>query len=220
MRIDEKRNLVLPVVTEKVTRPVTKKVDGKDVTENVTEDVVRVHAFHTPISREIFELNYRVLASTKSSLAGKGSHYLMSAGPRIAAMALKDEGRKDAIARGSFDEHGNVIDNETQGFLLEIKRLTVLLCAGQNGWEMLPVDAAIAAGKIDSEDWEEVASSIVFFSCHYAMARKADRETTAKATASLLGAELTSSSPMEFVASSVISTPAEPTIKPHSSIAC
>jgi hypothetical protein len=162
----------------------------------------------------------RSIRQSREKSSRKGSHYLMSAGPRIAAMALRDEGRKDAIARGSFDEQGNVIDNETQGFLLEIKRLTVLLCAGANGWEMLPVDAAIAAGKIDSEDWEEVASSIVFFSCHYAMARKADRETAATAIASLLGADLTSSSPMEFVASSVTSTPAEPTTKALSSIPC
>lgn len=218
MRIDEKRSLVLPVVSEKVTKKVTKKVDGKDVTEDVTEDVVRVHAFHTPISREVFEINYRILASTKAALGGKGAHYWRTAAPRIAAMALEDEGRKDAIARGSFDEHGNVTDDETKAFLVEIKRLTVLLCAGPTGWETLPVDAAIAAGKIDSEDWEEVASSITFFTCHYAMALKADREATAKVMASLLDASLTSSSPMEFVASLPSSTQAEPTTKVLSSI--
>lgn len=218
MRIDEKRSLVLPVVSEKVARKVAKKVDGKDVTEEVTEDVVRVHAFHTPISREVFEINYRILAATKASLGSKGAHYWRTAAPRIAAMALKDEGRKDALSRGSFDEHGNVVDEETKALLIEIKRLTVLLCSGQNGWEMLPVDAAIAAGKIDQEDWEEVASSITFFTCHYAMALKADREAMAKVMASLLDASLTSSSPMEFAASLPNSTPAEPMTKALSSI--
>lgn len=208
MKIDERRNLVLPIVTEKVT----KKVDGKDV----TEDVVRVYAFHTPVSRAVFEQHYRTLAATKSALAAKGSHYLMSSGPRIAALTLKDEGRKDAADRGSFDKDGNIVDEETTAFFLELKRLTMVLCPGANGWDMLPVDTAISSGKIDSEDWEEVASSIVFFCCHYAMARKADRETTARATASVVGASITSSSITEFLGSLPNSTPAAP-MKPAAS---
>jgi len=210
MKIDEKRNLALPVVTEKVT----KKVEGKDV----TEDVVRVWAFHSPVSREVFEANYRILAATKSALASKGSHYLMSSGPRIAALTLKDEGRRDAADRGSFDKDGNVVDGETAAFFEEIKRLTMVLCAGAHGWDMLPIETAISSGKIDAEDWEEVASSIVFFCCHYAMARKADRETTAKATASLLGASISSSSITEFKDSLPNSTPVEHTKTGQSSI--
>lgn len=211
MRIDEKRNLVLPVVTEKVA----KTVDEKEM----VEDVVRVYAFHTPVSREIFEMNYRILAATKSALASKGSHYLMSAGPRIAAMTLKDEGRKDAAARGSFDEQGTLIDNETKAFLAELKRLTMVLCAGPNGWDLLPVDTAISGGRMDDEDWEEVISAIVFFTSHVSMAKKADRPVATKATASLLGASITSLTPTEFAASLQNSTPAEPTKRTPSSIA-
>lgn len=210
MKINEKRNLALPIVTENVTR----KVEGKDVTESV----VRVWAFHSPVSREVFEANYRILAATKSALASKGSHYLMTSGPRIAALTLKDEGRKDAAERGSFDKDGNIADEETPAFFEEIKRLTMVLCAGATGWDMLPIETAISAGKIDFEDWEEVASSIVFFCCHYAMARKADRETTARATASLLGASITSSSITEYLASLQTSMPAEPTRTGQSSI--
>lgn len=203
MKIDEQRKLVLPVVTEQGTR----KVDGKDV----TEDVVRVWAYHSPISREVFESYFHLLAATKAAIYNKGGSYLTLAGPRVAALTLRSEGKKDAQARGSFDEDGNVKDDDTKAFFAELKRLTMILSPGASGWDMLPVDTAISSGKIDAEDWEEVASSIVFFSCHYAMARKADRETTAKATASLLGASITSSAPMEFVGSSAISTPAEPT---------
>jgi hypothetical protein len=210
MKIDEKRHLVLPVVTDRVTT----KQDGKDV----TEEVVRIYAYHSPISREVFEANYRILAATKSALAAKGSHYLMSSGPRIAALTLKDEGRKDAVDRGLFDEDGNPQDEGTPALFAEIKRLTTILCPGPNGWDLLPVDTAISAGKIDSEDWEEVASSIVFFCCHYAMARKADRETVARGTASLLGSSITSSNPTEFVASLPTSTQAAPTKPAPSSI--
>jgi hypothetical protein len=180
--------------------------------------VVRLYAFHTPISREVFEQHYRVLSATKSALASKGSHYLMSSGPRIAALTLRDEGKKDAAARGSFDEEGNVQDDETKALFAEIKRLTMVLCPGQHGWDMLPVDTAIQQGKLDAEDFEELASAIVFFTCHYAMARKADRETTARATASLMGASITSSNPTELVSSLPNSTPAEPTKRTPSSI--
>lgn len=210
MKIDESRNIVLPVVTETIR----KKIKGKDVSEKI----VRVHAFHTPISRAVYEQNFRVLAATKSALASKGSHYLMGSGPRVAALTLADEGRKDAAERGRFNEDGNVVDEETPALLAEIKRLTTILCPGQNGWEMLPVDVAINQEKIDGEDWEEVASSIVFFSCHYSIARKSDREVTAQTMAHFLSGSITSSTPTEFVDSLQKSTPAEPTKRTPSSI--
>jgi len=210
MRVNEQRNLVFPVVTEQVT----KKVDGKDV----TEEIVRVYAYHTPISREVYELNFRVLAATRSALSSRGMHYLTSTGPRIAALTLKDEGRKDAAARGSFDKDGHVVDSETNAFIDELKRLTVMLCPGQQGWDQLPVETAISSGKIDAEDWQEALAGIVFFTCHYAMARKADRETAANGTALVLNASITSSTPTEFAASLPSLTPAQPTTGQRSSI--
>lgn len=210
MRIDEQRHIVLPVVTDEVT----KKVKGKDVTEKV----VRVHAYHTPISRATYEQNYRVLAATKSALASKGSHYLMGSGPRVASLTLKDEGTRDAADRGSFSEDGKVVDEDTPALLAEIKRLTTILCPGAHGWDMLPVDVAINQGKIDEEDWEECASALVFFTCHYSMAKKADRERTALAMAHFLSASITSSNATEFLGSLPNSTPAEHTTKTRSSI--
>jgi hypothetical protein len=218
MKIDERRNLVLPVVTDKVTKKVIKQVDGKDVPDEITEDVVRIYAFHTPVSRAIFEQHYRVLAATKASLSSKGAHYLMGAGPRIAALTLKDEGRKEAASLGMVDERGNIHDEATDALFAEFKRLTTILCPGPNGWDMLPVETAISSGKIDAEDWEETVAAVTFFTCHYAMAKKADRETAAKGTASFLGASITSSTPMEFIASLPTLTQAAPTTKTPSSI--
>ncbi|WP_244136427.1 hypothetical protein [Burkholderia sp. BCC0405] len=218
MKINEQRNIALPVVTELVTRKVPKEIDGKEELIDETEEVVRVWAYHTPISREVFDANFRVLAATKSALAGKGSHYLSSSGPRIAALTLRDEGKKDAAARGSFDKDGIVKDDDTAALLGEFKRLTMILCPGQHGWDLLPVDAAIQQGRIDSEDWEEALASIVFFTCLYAMARKADREMMAKGTASLIGALITSSAPMEFAASLQTSMHHEHTKRTQSSI--
>lgn len=210
MQIDEQRNLAIPVITETVTN----KVDGKDVKESV----VRVYAFHTPISKAVFDANYRLLAATKSAMAGKGAHYLMSAGPRIAALTMRDEGLLDAENRGRFDEAGRPKDDETKAFFAEIKRLTTILCPGPNGWDYLPVDSAISSGRIDDEDWGEVEASIVFFSCHVAMAKKADRQRTAQATASLLNSSITSSPLTEWANSLPTSTQTAPTQKIPSSI--
>ena len=195
---DENLNVIFPVITERITKKI-KGEDGKE--KDIHEDIVRVHAFHAPISKPVFDLNFRILAATKSALASRGAHYLMSSGPRIATLTLRDEGLRDAESRGRFDDDGKPKDDETRAFLAELKRLTTILCPGVNGWDMLPVDTAIATGKIDEEDWQETEASIVFFTCQRSMSKKVDRERIAKATASLLNASITSSPLSEYVAS-------------------
>lgn len=199
MKINESMNLVVPVVSERITE----KVDGKDV----SKEVVRVYGYHSPISSSVFEANYRTLAATKSSLASKGLHYAMNSGPRIAALTLKDEGLRDAESRGLVDEGGNPVDKATEALFAEFKRLTVILAPGPQGWDSLPVDAAISRGVIDSEDWEEALSSLVFFTVHHAMAKKADRQRINTSTAAVLNGSITSLLPMEWVASLPTSTP-------------
>ncbi|SAK53582.1 hypothetical protein AWB78_01340 [Caballeronia calidae] len=197
-QINEAMNLVVPVVTDVVRE----KKDGQDI-ETV---VVRVWAYHNPIAREVFEANYRVLAATKAALSGRGAAYAMDAGPRIAALTLRDEGLRDAEARGRFDANGNTIDEAVPALLAEIKRLTNVMVPGSGGWDFMPVETAIAAGKIDAEDWSEAESAIVFFTSHWSMAKKAERARVARSVASVLRASITSSSPMEFAASLPSST--------------
>lgn len=205
MVINESMNLVVPIVSERVTE----KIDGKEV----PKDVVRIYGYHTPISAAVFETNYRILAATKSSLASKGIHYAMNSGPRIAALTLKDEGLRDAESRGLFDEQGNAVDKATDALFAEFKRLTMILCPGPQGWDSLPVDAAISRGVIDAEDWQEAIAAIVFFTVHHAMARKADRQRISRSTAALLDGSITSSGYTEFLASLPSSTPAETSAK-------
>ncbi|ATF87572.1 hypothetical protein [Burkholderia gladioli] len=198
IQINESMHLVVPVISD--------------------ESGVRVWAYHTPISRAVFEANYRVLAATKASISSRGVYYAMDAGPRVAALTLRDEGLKDAEARGMFDAQGKPIDESAPALLAEIKRLTTILVPSAGGWDNVPVDAAIASGKIDAEDWSEAESAIVFFTCHCSMAKKADRARIARSTASVLRASITSSPPMEFVASLQKSTPeATSTQRPASS---
>ena len=198
MQLDENLNVVMPIVTERVTRG-EKGGDGKE--QEVTEEVVKVYAFHTPISKAVFDANFRILAATKSALESKGTQYLMSAGPRIAALTLRDEGLRDAESRGKVDDNGNPKDDEVRALFAEFRRLTMVLASGPSGWDMVPVDQAISGGLIDNEDWEEAEAALVFFTCHYSMAKKANRARIALATASLLRASTTPSSLSEYLAS-------------------
>lgn len=179
MKVNENLNLVIPL-----------RSDG---------DRTTVWGYHTPISTEVFEANFIILAATKAALTGKGIQFLMGSGPRIAALTLKDEARKDAQERGDFDAEGKPSDRAARALLAEFKRLTTLVAPTENGWDTVPVDAAIAQGIIDAEDWKEAESALTFFTCHYALATRAERKQIIPATASVLRGESTSSPLSEFL---------------------
>ena len=176
-----------------------------------------VQGYHIPISREVFEANYRILAATKAEIASKGLYYQMDGGPRIAALALKDEGRKDAIASGLVDEVGDPQQNGALSLLAEIKRLTTILAATEKGWEMIPVDTAIAQGIIDADDWREGEAALVFFTCHYAMVKKSQRKIAAEAICTVLKG-LTTSLKVTELANSLPMLTAKDVIKVASSV--
>lgn len=177
-----------------------------------------LHAYHTPISRAVYEGHYSTINATKAALASRGIHYQMGSGPRIAVLTLKDEGLREAADRDRIEANGKMVDEKTQALLAEIKRLTNVLCPGPGGWDLLPVDTAINQQKFDIEEWEEVESAIVFFTAHVLTCRKMTRAAVAKATASVLNGSITSFGPMEFAASLPTSTRAEPTPAPTSSL--
>jgi len=186
MKIDDNLNMVLPV----------------------RED--ELYVYHTPISKEVFEINYKALAAVKGELASKGTAYQMLSGPSIAALAFKDEVRKSFADQ--MDASG--ADRVIGAFFAELRRLSMVLVAGANGYDMKPVDAAIKSGALDEEDWEEVESSLVFFTCHYWLTKRAQRASLANATASLLQGFVTSSSVSELGASLPKLTNAEASEKP------
>lgn len=175
-----------------------------------------VHAYHTPISRAVFEANFRLLASTRAAMLSQGAVYMMDSGPRIAALTLREQGRRLAEADGVRDDDG---EGGAKALLGEIARLTTILAPGDRGWDMVPVEEAIKRGVMDDEEWGEVLSSIVFFTCIYALAKKADRQRVASTTASTLGSSITSLSAMAFVDSLPTSTSSAPTVtKAESSV--
>lgn len=152
-------------------------------------------AYHTPIAQAVFEANYRILAAVKAQLASKGLVYQMDSGPRIAAMLLRDEGKKDA--EQSMQEG----DGGAESLLQELTRLTTAIVPGPSGYETLPVATAIAKGALDADDWKEALSELVFFTCHYALAKKAMKSQVANAIASVLTASITSSLPTVYASS-------------------
>lgn len=174
-------------------------------------------AYHVPIDRAIYELHYAVINATKAALSRKGIHYQMGSGPRIANLVLKDEGLQDAEDRKSFDAKGNVVDVRTTALLEEIKRLTTILAPGSGGYENLPVDVAIAQGKIDAEDWSELEAQICFFMCHAMPTKKSNRASIAAATASVLNGSIAPSPITAYIASLQTSTKVAPSTNPASS---
>ncbi len=174
MQIDEKFRLVLPA--------------------RVADDgVPLLRIYHTPISREIFEANYRIIGATFSALMQPSARI---GAPRIAALRLRDEGAADAREHGTLPADGGAV-----ALLGEIKRLSCVLAPQGAQWIMVPVDAAVSQGIIDDEDWREVESALVFFTCLYTMVTKQERARMMDAVVSVIGASITSLPPMEFAAS-------------------
>lgn len=166
-----------------------------------------LYAYHTPISREVYVVNYAALNAARAALASKGMYYYLESGPLIAGMTLRDEGLAEARRRG------NETDARTPVLLDEIKRLTTILVPGATGYDLLPVDVAISSGKVNPEDWQEVESALVFFTCLVPTAKRADRQARAEITSRLLGGSITSSTLTEYAASLKTSTKEEPGAK-------
>ena len=157
-----------------------------------------LHAYHTPISREVFEASYRIIAATKAALFGKGLAYAADVGPRIAALALADAGRQIAAEGADPMVAGDAGDGGARSLLMEIRRLTMVLTPGPAGFDLLPIDAAVARGVIDADDWREAEAALVFFTCAFAMVPRAKRRAMAAFLASLLTASITSLPPTEY----------------------
>lgn len=158
-----------------------------------------LHAYHTPISREIYEANFRLLRDTKVALLGDSARAAFAA-RGDAALYLRDAGASLARARGDEGDAG------AMALIADLKRLTVVLSPTPSGWDLLPVDTAISSNAIDADDWSDAENAIVFFTAWMAGTPKRERPTVANLGASLAGGLSTSSEPTEWRVSSPTST--------------
>lgn len=159
------------------------------------------YAYHTPISMATFDANFRVLAAAKSALFDKGPRYAFEVGAQVAALHLRDAGRRDAQERMEFDASGNPTDGGVDALLADLRRLTMVAVPSASGWEQVPVDVAVQRGALDAEDMREVDNALVFFTCIYFLTARAQRAQIASVAASVCRGSTASSSLTDWIAS-------------------
>jgi hypothetical protein len=172
-KLNRKLNLVLELDSEK----------GK----------ISVHS--TPISKSVFEDNYLAISRTFTAIYANGLGPM--AGPRVAALMLKDEAKKiDAVEK-------------TNSLLAEITRLTNVIAPGENGWETLPFDVAKKRGILDEDNASLAENFIVYFMCASSIHLRGELAVATEVLKTVWGVQHTSLNATEYMRSLPISTPDE-----------
>lgn len=179
MKVDRKLNLVVPI-----ERP---------------EGVIYVHA--APISREVYERHFLVMAKTHAAIFDQGLHF--NSGPRVAALMLRQYAEKLGVWDGE--------DGVQAGLMAEIRRLANVIAPNGKGYSALPLDVALAQGQVDEDEIGEVESEIVFFTLECCLRKKAQLPIFLAPMHRLCGSSSTSLDATAFAGSLKISTPIEPT---------
>ncbi len=188
MRIDDNLNIVIPV--------------GESL-----------RAFSAPVSESVFEANYRVLSAAQEQIFGRGMKAALMTGPRTAALAIADAGRRLAAELGDDGDMG------ASAFRAEIKRLTTILAPGANGWDMIPVDAAIQNNAMDDADWRETEGLLCFFTCAWFMEGRRNRKALIEKLAEMLDCSATSQNCGDYATSLQMPKPdAKPSARAGSSV--
>ncbi len=175
MQLDKALNLVVPVERD---------------------DGTTIYVHSTPVSREVFDRFFLVMAKTFSSLYTEGLG--IAAGPRVAAKLLK------SVASNMGEQQ---LANVQQGLIAEIRRLSNVIVPNETGgWTPMPLDVAISHNLIDRDDADEVENAVTFFTLASAMHKKREARVILAEAAKLWGAEITSQSFTTFAASLPTST--------------
>lgn len=158
-----------------------------------------VHFHSTPISVELFERYFLPISKTFAAIYQEGLS--ITAGPRVAALML----RKVSEDMGVWEGPEGVKD----GLMEEIKRLTLVLANTGKGWQMLPIDVAVAQNLIDPEDVTEALGGIVFFTLASSVHKRTMVKGVLNSMCGLWGQEVTLQTATEYLASLRTSTPVE-----------
>lgn len=182
MMIDRRLNLVVPILDE----------EGK-------KTVAYVHS--TPLAEQTVEAHFLLLGHTFSAIFNQGLG--AAAGPGVALRLLKRIAESDKIWTNADGSAG-----PAQMLVEEIRRLSLVITPGEPGrdWLQLPLDVAVAQGKLSAEDRAEVENAIVFFIAVSATLPRAQRREMLMAACELWGAQLSSSNATAFASSLKTST--------------
>lgn len=200
MRLDKKLNLIVPIERD---------------------DGTKVHIFHTPISREIYNTYFRVLNMTGTQIYADDLSFF--GGPESAFLMLKEISLNTARPNGS----GNWWEGEQgvqKGLVEELWRKTQVLVLGPNGWELLPYDVVVARDEkgawrsdvLSEDEAAEVEGSIIFFTCSSFMKNNPVVSRGLIAAAALFEWQLSSLGLTEYRSSLTTSTGEEISPKPLS----
>lgn len=134
--INKKLNLVIPVYRD----------------EKAT---LFVHS--TPMSSESFQNYWMLAAQTMNALLTRDIGVMA---PRFARQMLYAVALEQA---GPLEEMKVAATQAADRFMSEIRRMTNVMVPAKHGWDLVPLDDALAAGLIDSDEAGEIDSAIVFF---------------------------------------------------------
>jgi hypothetical protein len=149
------------------------------------EDEIPVWVHSTPISTDVFDTYYKVIAKTFATIYNQGLGVI--AGARVASKVLKE-----------VSEELKIWESVQQGLVLEIERLTNVLIPGERGWETIPYPEAKQREIIHPEDAAEVDNAITFFTVASVMHRKSELKSLLSGGMALWGARVESSSFTDF----------------------
>ena len=164
-----------------------------------------VYVHSTPISKMVFERYFLVISKTFSEIYAGGLGAM--SGPRVAAMLL----RKIATDNGALDD-------VEKGLFAEIRRLTIFICPGLNGWEQTTLHDAIQRNLLDEDELSEVENALTFFIVASAMHRRKERKMILEGAATFWGGQVTLLDCMAWIASLTTSTETKPIPRTPSSI--
>lgn len=175
MKLDKKLNLVIPL-------------DYADVT-------YYVHS--VPISREVFENYYMVIAKVFSQIHMENLSAV--AGPRVAYLMLKST----AMEQGVWDGEAGVAN----GLMAEIVRLSnVIMPKDGAGWKTMPLHDVLQQKLLDEDDVSEVMNALAFFTVGSCMYPRRDQQNIQTIVSRMWGGLSVPSNCTEYAASLPTST--------------
>src|SRR4029077_4018571 len=177
------------------------------------DDGTSVYVHSAPISKEVYEANFRLITRTAVSMYSDG--LAPGACARIAALAMR------ATAKEMDEGSGDTYRRSAESLMQEIWRLTNVLMPGLRGWETVPFHEVMQNNSLDDEQVSEVQNILAFFTVISWFHRGSERQDIYRMLKTY-GAQTVSSNVTEFSASLPISTPtatsgvtAPPSSVPH-----
>ena len=152
------------------------------------DDGKKIWIHSVPISKEIFEQNYLLLAKAMSNLYINGIGPALA--PRIAALVLRDTAKE-------MNETTDISFNLFQ----EIYRITNVLMETETGWTLIPFHEVKNKKMLDESILSEVENAVVYFMLASSIHLKSELRMAYQGLIGIWNAQITSLNVTGFLAS-------------------